>query len=455
MAIKVIMPKQGLQMKKGTIRKWLINEGESIEAEAPLFEIETDKLTIEITSPASGTLLKIIRQEGEVVPITDTVAAIGEPDEDISDILAEAKRQASANAAAAEPEKSEKTTPSAAGIDAAPEISAEMQEKTVGPSGQLFITPRARMRALEEEVDINAITGTSPQGWIIERDVLEQASEYRQQNRATPLAAKIAAEAGLRISDIAGTGANGRVTRDDVEKAAASQKDSGIQRHRSTELLPFEGMRKVIADRMMESLHNSAQLAHKMKVDMTEIIRLRESYKQEGIKISINDVLIKIVSKTLLEFPMVNASLTEEGILTRNFVNMGIAVAVENGLIVPVIRDADLLSLQEISASGAALVEKAKSGSLETEDYTGGTFTITNLGMFDIDEFTAIINPPESAILAVGKIDKVPVVRNDEIVIRPIMTLSLTYDHRVVDGAPAAQFLQKVKKIIENPYLLL
>jgi pyruvate dehydrogenase E2 component (dihydrolipoamide acetyltransferase) len=232
-------------------------------------------------------------------------------------------------------------------------------------------------------------------------------------------------------------------------------KSAGIQRHRGTELLPFEGMRKVIADRMMESLHNSAQLAHKMKVDMTEIIRLRESYKQEGIKISINDVLIKIVSQTLLEFPMLNASLTEEGILTHNYVNMGIAVAVENGLIVPVIRDADLLALKEISASGSVLVDKAKSGSLETEDYTGGTFTISNLGMFDIDEFTAIINPPESAILAVGKIEKVPVVRDDEIVIRPIMTLSLTYDHRVVDGAPAAQFLQKVKKVMENPYLLL
>lgn len=454
MAIKVIMPKQGLQMKKGTILKWLINEGESIEADAPLFEIETDKLNIEITSPASGTLLKIIRHEGEVVPITETVATIGEPDEDISEILAEAGQQASAKAASVNPTGGETAT-AAAGITAVTEMPAVPVEKTMEVAGRTLITPRAKMRALEEEVDINAIAGTSPQGWIVERDVLEQASQYRRANKATPLAAKLAAAFGLQLSDITGTGANGRVTRDDVEKAAASGKAFGTQRHRGTELLPFEGMRKVIAERMMESLHNSAQLAHKIKVDMTEIIRLRESYKQEGIKVSINDVLIKIVSKTLLEFPMLNASLTEEGILTHNYVNMGIAVALENGLIVPVIRDADLLTLQEISASANMLVEKAKSGNLETEDYTGGTLTISNLGMFDIDEFTAIINPPESAILAVGKIEKMPVVRDDEIVIRPIMTLSLTYDHRIVDGAPSAQFLQRVKKVIENPYLLL
>ena len=455
MATKVIMPKQGLQMKKGTIRKWLINEGESIEIDAPLFEIETDKLTIEITSPASGTLLKIIRQEEEVVPITETVAAIGEPEEDISDILAEAEGQASAKAASTDQAKSEETAPPAAGIAAATETPAAPVEKTVDAAGRRFMTPRAKMRAVEEEVDINAITGTSPQGWIIERDVLEQAAQYRQQNRATPLAAKMAADAGLRLSEITGTGTNGRVTREDVEKVMASGAGAGMQRRRGTQLVPFEGMRKVIADRMMESLQNSAQLSHKIKVDMTEIIRLRESYKQEGIKISINDVLIKIVSKALMEFPMVNASLTEEGILLHDYVNMGIAVAVENGLIVPVIRDADLMDLLEIAASGSGLVEKAKSGSLEPEDYTGGTFTISNLGMFEIDEFVAIINPPESAILAVGKIDKVPVVRNEEIVIRPVMTLSLTYDHRVVDGAPAAQFLQRVKKIMENPYLLL
>ncbi|MDR3551792.1 MAG: dihydrolipoamide acetyltransferase family protein, partial [Clostridia bacterium] len=210
-----------------------------------------------------------------------------------------------------------------------------------------------------------------------------------------------------------------------------------------------------ISNRMMKSLHETAQANHRMKVDMTEVIALREKLKADGEKVSFNDILIKITAKALLEFPMVNASLRDEGILMQDYVNMGIAVAVENGLIVPVVRDVDLMTLGQLSEASAAQIEKAKTGKLAPNDYTGGTFTITNLGMFDVDEFTAIINPPESAILAVGKIAKTPVVIGDSIVIRPIMTLSLTYDHRLIDGSVAAQFLQRVKQIISDPYLLL
>ncbi|RQD72302.1 MAG: 2-oxo acid dehydrogenase subunit E2 [Tindallia sp. MSAO_Bac2] len=450
MATKVIMPKQGLQMKKGTIRKWLKKEGETVKAEEPLFEIETDKLNIEITSPDSGTLLKITRQEGEVVPITQIIGVIGEAGEDISDLLAEAEKEASKSTSEA-PKDKKKT----AKEEKTPEVPAEPAAPKRQPGEKVYITPRAKTRAQEAEVDYETITGSSPQGWIVERDILAIAEKSRQDHRSTPVAAKMAREKGISLAAITGTGENGRVTKEDVEKYLASGQATGAMRARTTELIPFEGMRQVIADRMMESLQTSAQLSHRIKVDMSEVIRLREMFKEDGQKISVNDILVKVVSKALMENPMVNASLTEEGILTHQYVNMGIAVAVENGLIVPVIKDADLLTLQEINAAGKELVEKAKTNNLDTEDYTGGTFTISNLGMFDIDDFTAIINPPESAILAVGKTEKTPVVREDEIVIRPMMTLSLTYDHRVIDGAPAAQFLQRVKKMLQNPYLLL
>ena len=192
-----------------------------------------------------------------------------------------------------------------------------------------------------------------------------------------------------------------------------------------------------------------------MKVDMSEVVRFRDMLKAASIKVSFTDIIVRCVANALTEFPIVNASLTDKGILYKDYVNMGLAVAVPNGLIVPVIKDADLLSLTEISAAAAALYEKAKAGTLTQDDYSGGTFTISNLGMFDIDEFTAIVNPPESAILAIGKIDRVPVVVGDEVVIRPVMMLSLSYDHRTIDGAPAAQFLQRVKQILQNPYLLI
>ncbi len=450
MATKVIMPKQGLQMKKGTIRQWLIQEGETVNAEEPLLEIETDKLNIEITAPATGTLLKITRGVGEVVPITEIIGVIGEPEEDISALLAEAAEQASKSTS--EPKKGKKEAPKE---EKSAESAAAPAEKKRQPGEKIFITPRAKTRAQEEEVDYETVAGSSPQGWIIEKDILALAETSRQDHRSTPVAAKMAREKGISLAAVTGTGENGRVTKEDVEKYLASGQAAGAKPSRTTELIPFEGMRQVIAERMMESLQTSAQLSHRIKVDMSEVTRLREMFKEDGQKISMNDILVKIVSKALMEHPMVNASLTEEGILTHNFVNMGIAVAVENGLIVPVIKDADLLSLQEINAAGKELVEKAKTNNLDSEDYTGGTFTISKLGMFDIDDFTAIINPPESAILAVGKTEKTPVVRENEIVIRPMMTLSLTYDHRVIDGAPAAQFLQRVKKMLQNPYLLL
>lgn len=444
MATKVIMPKQGLLMTEGSLTKWLKKEGEKVQAGQPLFEMETDKLTIEIDAPESGTLLKILRDAGDVVAITEIIAIIGEPGEDISAFLEVAKTDISKVAEKTADSSAEAVTADQSGIIA-----------KSSKGGRVFITPRARMISEDKGIDFNNIEGTGPEGLIIEKDVLNYAANAPAVSKVSPLAARVAQQKDVKLSDVSGSGVRGKIMKADIEAAAAAGINKAAAGSRSGKVIPFAGMRKVIADKMTKSLHDMAQANHRMKVDMTEIVRFREKLKADHIKVSYTDILVRIVSKALLDFPILNSSLTSEGILVKDYVNMGLAVAVENGLIVPVIKDVDLMTLDEISTVSAELIDKAQKGKLTPDDYTGGTFTITNLGMFDIDEFTAVINPPESAILAIGKISREPVVEGDNIVIKPIMTLSLTYDHRIIDGAPAAQFLQRVKQILQDPYLLI
>ena len=448
MAFKVIMPKQGLQMTEGTITKWLFAEGDNVETDKPLFEMETDKLNIEITAPATGTLLKIIKGEGEIVPITEIIAVIGEPGEDISDILAETGSNPSETATVNE-ETKQNTAESADTV-----VSGKAKEAGIS-SDKIFITPRAKSLSQGKDLDYTGINGSGPEGLIIERDVLKHLNELKEVSKATPLAAGIAVQEDIHFEEVEGSGVKGRITKADIEAAVAARVGMAGTVERKEKIIPFVGMRRVISDRMMQSLHTMAQASHRMKVDMTEIVRLREKLKTDNKKVSLTDIFIKVVSKALLEYPILNSSLTDEGILLKDYVNMGLAVAVDNGLIVPVIKNADLMSLEEISTVSSELVEKAKKGGLKPDEYTGGTFTVTNLGMFEIDEFTAIINPPESAILAIGKIDRIPVAEGDGIVVKPIMVLGLTYDHRIIDGAPAAMFLQRIKHILQNPYLLI
>lgn len=465
MATKVIMPKQGLQMTEGTITRWLVSEGGQAEQDQPLFEMETDKLTIEIMAPASGTLLKVLYAEGETIPITETIAIIGEPGEDIAPLLTDSKAATGASeteaVAATEPAAADSTAlPAAAVTGAAAEAAAPAAGEKV------YVTPRARTKAEEAGIDPNRIAGSGPEGLVIERDILAAASLAP---KATPVARRIAELNQVDLAAVAGGGPGGKIMKADVQAvlshpeaqqttvaaAAATGGDRGTRAARGERLMPMSGMRKVIAERMFTSLQTMAQANHRMKVDMSEIIRFREKLKAADIKVSFTDIIVRCVTMALKDFPIVNASLTEQGILYKDYVNMGIAVAVENGLLVPVIKDADLMNLAEIAAASAELIAKAQNGTLAPDDYTGGTFTITNLGMFDIDEFTAIVNPPESAILAIGKINRVPVAVGEEVVIRPVMTLSLSYDHRTIDGAPAARFLQRVKQILQNPYLLI
>ncbi len=436
----IIMPKQGLQMTEGTIIKWLKKEGEEVKEGEPLFEMETDKLTITMDSTATGTLLKILHGENDVVPITEPIAYVGKPGTDISALLA---GSVAAPAPAAEAPAASAAAPVAAAPAAAPVNRA--------PGERVFSTPRARMRAEEKGIEVNSVAGSGPEGLIIEKDVLAAPVI-----KATPVAKVLAAQNDVNLADVKGTGVGGKVMKADIlamlEKSAFVP--AAVSDHVET-VIPMTGMRRAVARNMMESLSGMAQANHRMKVDMTESARFRAKLKAADIKVSYTDILVKAVSHALIKFPMLNSTLRDNNIITRNYVNMGVAVAIDGGLIVPNIKDAHTKSVVELHAETAELAKKAREGKLTPDEYAGGTFTITNLGMYDVDEFTAVINPPEAAILAVGKITDTPVVENGEVVIRPIMTLSLTYDHRIVDGAPAAQFLQYVKTLLQNPYLMM
>ncbi len=442
MAEIVIMPKQGLQMTEGLITSWLVDEGGTVTKGVPLFEMETDKLTIEIDATVSGTLLKILQESGAEVPITEPIAIVGEPGEDISEILA----QLGTASAPAENQEllREETVSEMLAVTPLVPVAEGVTSK--------YATPRAKMTAEEKTIDYRAVTGTGPDGLIIERDVLNFANN---QPKASPLAKKVAALNDVDLADVAGSGYHDKIMTDDV-LAAVAQKIGQRLVHgtRSEKLVPLSGMRKVVASRMKESLHEMAQANHRITVDMTEAVKLRAQFKAFDIKVSFNDIVLRCVAKALMEFPMMNSSWTDKGIVQKEYVNLGMAVAVDAGLIVPVIANADLMTLQDLASCSSALAQKAKTNTLKPDEYSGGTFTVSNLGMFDIDGFTAIINPPEAGILAVGKLAKQPVVVKDEVVIRSLMQLSLTYDHRIVDGAPAAQFLRRIKGLLENPGLL-
>jgi pyruvate dehydrogenase E2 component (dihydrolipoamide acetyltransferase) len=436
MAERIIMPKQGLQMIEGTIVEWLVPEGGAVIEGQPLFTIETDKVTITIDALVSGTLLKIVAGPGTTVPITGLIGVAGNPGEDISAILSEAGAG----------------TGSASGEFSAPAnhnlLNAIFPE--IPASGRVFISPRARTKAENRGIDWRNLEGSGPGGMIVERDL----DESRPETKITPLAAKVAALIGKDFSRIVGSGPRGKITRADVLSPFPGTETSQLYERK---LVPMKGMRKIIAERMKQSQNENAQASHRISVRMDEAARVRSALKKEP---SYNDIIALAVVRALKDFPEMNAELTPEGIWRKDFVNLGVAVAVEEGLVVPVLRNAELLSLRYLAAAIKELAEKARSGKLGPDEYSGGTFTLSNLGMFGLEEFTAIINPPEAGILAVGKIEDTPVAAalpdgTKAVEIHPVMKLTLSYDHRIVDGAPAAQFLSRIKEYLEEPYRLL
>ena len=435
MAQKIIMPKQGLQMTEGHITQWLKAEGDMVKVGEPLFEMETDKLTITIDSSAEGKLLKIIHPEGNTVPITEVIAYIGEEGEKVEDIETPSpSADVSAERGASSQENQRLSRP----------ISISTQ------AGGKYATPRAKLRAQERGIPLDSVNATGPDNLIIERDVLAY-----QPVAASPLARKVASLSGISLDSVEGSGARGKVMAADVQKALSAQAVDGTAERLET-VIPMNGMRRGIANSMRSSLDTAAQANHSMLVDMSECVRLRKRLKDAEINISLNDIIIRCTAKALEEHPQINAVRQENNIIQKHYVNVGIAVATPRGLLVPVVTDANKKTLQEIAGATKVLAEKAKSGTITPDELTQGTFTVTNLGMLGVDRFVAILNPPESGILAVGAMKKQPVVlEDDSIGVRPMMWLTLTYDHCVIDGAPAAIFLGRIKELLENPVLLL
>ncbi|MDR1507338.1 MAG: 2-oxo acid dehydrogenase subunit E2 [Treponema sp.] len=327
-----------------------------------------------------------------------------------------------------------------------------------GPAGRVFVSPRAKTTAAERGVDWKSLRGTGTDGMIVERDVLAAAEAGSASVKATPLAAKTAALAGVALGGVPGSGSRGKITRDDVERARGGRAyAAGGASGGRKKIVPMRGMRKIIAERMKQSQNENAQAAHRVSVRMDEAVRLRAALEKA---VGYNDLIAMAAVRALLDFPEMNAELTAEGIWQKDFVNLGVAVAVDDGLIVPVVKDADLLSLKNLALAIKELSGKARNGGLEPADYSGGSFTISNLGMFGLEEFTAIINPPEAGILAIGMIEDTPVAvtgidGGKSVEIHPVMKLTLSYDHRVIDGAPAAKFLARIREYLENPCKML
>ena len=443
MAKVIVMPKLGLTMTEGTVSKWLKHEGDTVKEGEGLFEVETDKLTNTIEASVSGVLLKIVAAEGAEVPCLKPVAVIGEPGEDYAALLC--------GAAPAEPK-------AGAAAPAAPAAPAPAR----APGERVLASPAAKKLAKSLGIDISLVSGTGPKGRITEEDVKNykpagaapspMPEDSGPKVKASPLAAKVAADIGVELKDIP---AHGRVLAADILAAVQGAGTGPAPAAPREETVPMNGMRKAIANNMLNSHMTSPTVTFNLGIDMTELKRLREQLKSDDVKVSYTDLLVKIVAKALTEFPLLNCSVDGNKIIYKHYVNMGVAVALDNGLVVPNVRDADKKTLSEISAEVKELAAKAREGRLPMDALSGGTFTITNLGMYGIESFSPIINQPEVAILGVNTMEDKVVVVNGEICVRPIMNLSLTADHRVVDGSVAAQFLQRIKKLMENPALLL
>ena len=441
MSANVTMPKLGMTMKVGKVSKWYKKEGDSVEKGENLFEVETEKITNKVESPESGILFQVVVSEGDTVPVGTILAVIAQAGE-------QPERIEGIQAGEVVEMKAEAGKPGAAEAETGP-----VEKK------RILSTPSARRLAKELGVELASVPGSGPNGRIKEADVLKFHEQGPPAPKITPLAAEIAKQEGLDVSEITGTGENGKITRQDVERALGAAKGVPEEVPCQVKVIPFEGMRRVIADNMHASLQNAAQLTAFTEVDVTEMVRfrdlMREEYKSdESVKISYNDIIVMATARALMGHPIMNSTLVGEEILVHDTVHLGIAVALSEGLIVPKLRHAEKKNLLQIAKEVRELAQKAREGALVIEEVTDGTFTISNVSMLGMDGFTPVLNPPETGILGVGRVIEKPAVFEGEIAIRHMMTLSLTFDHRVVDGAPAMMFLKTLARYLEQPMLL-
>lgn len=446
------MPKLSPTMEEGQISRWLKNEGDKVSMGEPLAEIDTDKATMEMQALSSGVLRKILIKDGESAPLGQIIAVIGEPDEDISALLGQAASGAQAQTPSPAPAAKEEKEEAPAEQKPTEQKSSEGAAKPSAPSG-------------------NGAQGATGDGQSTDRLIV------------SPLAARMAAEAGINLRSLTGSGPGGRIVKRDIEEAmSAGQQaaDSGApqspQRHlravqpgtQPAQQPPVEGaspyrdeptsvMRQTIARRLVTSIGPVPHFFLTTEIEMDRVVEMRSAVNEldAELKISINDVIIKVAAAALIQHPQVNASFQDRNIRYYERADIGVAVAIEDGLITPIVRSADQKSLSQIASEVRELAGRARSRKLLPEEYTGATFSISNLGMLGIDEFTAVINPPEAAILAVGAVTPKPVVRDGQVLVRQMMRVTMSCDHRVIDGATGARFLQTFKRTLENPLLMI
>ena len=394
MATTIVMPQLASTMEKGTIAKWLKQVGDEVTEGEAILEITTDKVDIEVESPASGVLLKILADVGSEVPVKEPVAILGAAGEDVGDI--------SEIAVAEAPQ--------------ATEVKAEAEserDKPVSPKGKIFASPRARRMAKESGVDLTAIAGTGPRGRIVSQDVKKYAAE-------------------------------GKRTVADARPKPALTPGQVVQ---------LSTIQKMVAERLTMSYRTAPHIDIFMDVNCEKMVALRTMLKAQGTRVSYNDIIAKFTSVVLREFPMFNATLVDDGVYLIDEINIGIAAAVGDELIVPVVKNVDKKDIKEIAAESFRIITAAREKKLSLEDISGGTLTITNLGMYGVKSFAAIINPPQVAILALGVIEPRAVVVPGQIIAQQMMTLSLSIDHRVVNGAQGGEFLARLRELLETASL--
>ena len=450
MAADFFIPKLGQTVEEVTLVRWLVEDGAKVSQGQEVMEVETDKAVFPVEANARGIIHIGPYKEGEVVPVLTVVAIIGEPEDKFEVQGTGLSTPASESAPVA---------------SAIPTASPSPQLAASGESEKPFASPRARKLAAEKNVNLAAVLPTGYGGVrVAERDVL---AFLAQAPKATPVAQRMATEVGIDLSSVAGTGPGGRIVKEDIARLVHPEISTlnpplsiSSPQPEILERIPLKGVRAIIAERLAASVHTTARVTLVTEADATEFVaartRIKEKVEQDwGFAPGYNDLLARIVTAAIHRFPYMNARLAPDAIEILGHVHMGMAVDTERGLLVPVIRDADQKSLRQFGTEFRLLVERARNRRSLPYDLTGGTFTITNLGMYDVDAFTPVINLPEAAILGVGRIAPKVVAYHGEAVIRQMWTLSLVFDHRLTDGAPAARFLQYIKQLIEEPYLLL
>ncbi|MFP4498975.1 MAG: pyruvate dehydrogenase complex dihydrolipoamide acetyltransferase [Vulcanimicrobiota bacterium] len=435
-------------METGTIAHWNKKEGDKIESGDVICEVETDKATMDYESTQEGTLLKILVEKGGDAAIGDPIGIIGEEGEDISDLIEEGKKQFK-QGAEKEKKAEKKETAEEETKEEPEEVSEkEKKEKKKKQPEKVEIKLHKKDFNIPDPVQTSQWPGT----------IQAKPEKGKKDIKVSPLARKIAGENGLKLSGIKGTGPAGRIVKEDVEKALERKEKGGAPMEAGPGMVagevPLSAMRKTIARRMSESKFNAPHYYLRTSVRMDEIMMARHELNQRfDEKLSFNSFIIKFVSQALKKFPKVNSSWQGDHIKQFGTIDIGLAVALDDGLVAPVVRNCQNKGIIEINQDMKELVEKARNGELSNEEYSNATFTISNLGMFDIEEFTAIINPPGSAILALGQIKRelVPGDEDDEILLEHRMRMTMSCDHRVIDGAEGAAFLHRLKEMMEDP----